>query len=403
MIGRRPGGERRERLPRDVIVLGVIAFCVAVGFGVLVPVLPVFAREFGVSNVAVGAVVSAFAVMRLVASPWCAAIMRVLGERTVLAVGMAIVAASSALAGLAQTYAQLLVLRGVGGIGSAMFTVSAMTLLLGSTSPAIRGRAAAFYQGGFLLGGMAGPAVGGALAGISLTAPFFFYAATLVVAGAVGLVFLRARVTGPQVADEAAMPFHVAWRDVRYRAACLSNLAQGWNSFGVRNSLIPILITEVLLYQAHWTGIVFAIAAVAQTATIGIAGKLVDTRGRRPAMIGAGLGAGACLLLAPFMPNLWLLALVLVGYALASAFLGTAPAASVGDVAGAHSAKAVAAFSMCADIGSIVGPLAAGALADAFGFPVAFAAGAILMVAAGFYAFRMPGRFEADAAGAPHE
>ena len=47
----------RTSLPRDVLVLGLIAFCVAVGFGVLVPVLPVFARSFGVDNFAVGAVV----------------------------------------------------------------------------------------------------------------------------------------------------------------------------------------------------------------------------------------------------------------------------------------------------------------------------------------------------------
>ncbi len=64
----RTGGQ-----PRDVWVLGVIAFCVAVGFGVLVPVLPVFARSFGVGNFEVGAVISVFALMRLVSSARSAA------------------------------------------------------------------------------------------------------------------------------------------------------------------------------------------------------------------------------------------------------------------------------------------------------------------------------------------
>ena len=40
----------RTSLPRDVLVLGLIAFCVAVGFGVLVPVLPVFARSLPASG-----------------------------------------------------------------------------------------------------------------------------------------------------------------------------------------------------------------------------------------------------------------------------------------------------------------------------------------------------------------
>ena len=42
-------------MPRDVFVLTLIAFLVAVGFGVMVPVLPVFARSFHVSGFMVGA------------------------------------------------------------------------------------------------------------------------------------------------------------------------------------------------------------------------------------------------------------------------------------------------------------------------------------------------------------
>ena len=47
-----------------------------------------------------------------------------------------------------------LVLRGIGGLGSAMFTVSALALLLRVAAPEQRGRAAAVWQGGFLLGGI---------------------------------------------------------------------------------------------------------------------------------------------------------------------------------------------------------------------------------------------------------
>ena len=49
-----------------------------------------------------------------------------------MATGIYIVAVSSGLAGISQSYVQLLLLRGLGGIGSAMFTVSAFTLLLTS-------------------------------------------------------------------------------------------------------------------------------------------------------------------------------------------------------------------------------------------------------------------------------
>ena len=393
-----PGAETngwipRPRLAREVAVLGVIAFFVMVGFGVVVPVLPVYVRSFGVGYVEVGAVLSAFALMRLVASPFCGRLIDWWGERSLLAVGIGIVAISSGLAGIAQTYPQLLLLRGVGGIGSAMFSISAMTLLLGSTSPGIRARAIGFYQGGFLIGGMAGPAIGGLLATVSLTAPFFFYAATLAVAGVIGLVLLRSSPRG--AADEsgasiARIPFRTVLRDRRFRAACLANFAQGWTSFGVRSALVPVLIVEVLNGPSSWTGIAFACAAVAQTLALAPAARFIDTVGRKPAIVGAFVVAAATIMVVPFAANIWILTGLLCLYGVAAAFMGTAPAASVGDAASGSGGRPVAVFSMFSDVGAIVGPLVAGFLVDTVSYPVAFGVGALFLLATSVYALRMP-------------
>src|SRR4051812_50106445 len=98
---------------------------VALGFGLVAPALPLFAREFGVGKAAAGAVVAAFALMRLVMAPFVGRMVNAVGERLLLATGIGVVAVSSALAGLSQSYWQLLVLRGAGGIGSIMFSVHA--------------------------------------------------------------------------------------------------------------------------------------------------------------------------------------------------------------------------------------------------------------------------------------
>ncbi|MFS4505360.1 MFS transporter [Clavibacter sp. Sh2141] len=390
---RGPARAPRPKLPRDVLVLGVIAFFVMVGFGVVVPVLPVYARSFGVGSFEIGAVISAFALMRLVMSPFVARIMDAVGERTVLAVGLAIVALSSGLAGLAQDYVQLLLLRGAGGIGSAMFSVAAMTLLLGSTDPTRRARAIGFYQGGFLIGGMAGPALGALLATVSLTAPFFFYAATLAVASVIGLLLLSKRTgevapTGPV---EPPRAFGEVLRDTRYRGALLANLGNGWASMGVRSSLIPLLVVEVIRAPAASTGIAFACAAVVQALALAPAARFVDTVGRRPAIIGSFAVAGVLMIAIPFAPNVIVLTILLCLFGAAASFMGTAPAAAVGDAAGGRSGRPVAVFSMVSDLGAIVGPLVAGYLADAVSFPVAFATGAVLLLAASAYALlRMP-------------
>lgn len=380
-----------QRLPRDVVVLGVIAFFVMVGFGVVIPVLPVYVRSFGVGYVEVGAVVSAFALVRLIASPFCGCLINRGGERTILAIGIGIVAVSSGLVGIAETYPQVLILRGVGGVGSAMFTISAMTLLLGSTPSHLRGRAMGFYQGGFLIGGMAGPAIGGLLAVISLQAPFFFYAGTLAVAGLVGLFLLQPKALEvPGGPTSGPVPFRIVARDPRFIAACLANLAQGWSSFGVRSALVPVLVVEVLHRPPVWTGIAFAIAAVAQTIALGPAGKFVDTVGRRPAIVGAYAVGAVAMLIIPFAADVWTLIAMLCLYGVAAAFMGTAPAAAVGDASGARGGQPVAVFSAFADVGAIIGPLAAGALVDAVSFPAAFGTAVVLMLVASAYALRMP-------------
>ncbi len=385
----------RPRLSRDVLVLGVIAFFVMVGFGVVIPVLPVYVRTFGVGYVEVGAVVSAFALMRFAFSPVVGRLIDWAGERIILSAGIGIVAVSSAFVGLAQSYPEVLLLRAAGGIGSAMFTVSAMTLILGTTAPTLRGRSVGFFQGGFLIGGMAGPALGGLLSTISLTAPFFFYAGTLAIAGVVGAVLLRSRsgVGSTNSRGDAPVPFRTVLRDRRFLAATLTNFAQGWTAFGVRGALVPVFVVEVLRGPASWTGIVFAVAAVAQTLALGPAGRFVDTVGRRPAIVGGAAVGGAAFLAAAFASDVWTLTALLSVYGVASAFLGTAPAASVGDAAGSRGGRPVAVFSMASDFGAILGPLAAGWLAETASFPAAFGVGAALLIVSSLYALRMPGTY----------
>jgi len=373
-----------DQMPRDVWVLSLVALLVAIGFGVMVPVLPVFARSFSVSQFQVGAVISAFALARLAMGPFCGRLNRAIGERVALGSGIGIVALSTVGAGLSQSYLQLLVLRGVGGIGSAMFSVAAMSLLLASVGPQLRGRASALYSGGFLIGGMAGPAVGGLLAAISIRAPFFFYAATLVLAGGAGLALLSRRtVTPADKTGEAVLALADVWRRPGYRLACAANFTTGWQAQGARSTLVPLLVVEVLDRPTSWTGLAFAVAAIVQAVLLQPAGRLVDTWGRRP-MLAAGLVmCAASSALIPFAPNMAWLVVSLCVFGAGSAVMSTAPTAMVGDATAGTGGTPVAVFQMASDLGSIIGPLAVGALADHYPLPIAFGIGAALMAVLG--------------------
>ena len=175
-------------LPREVAILSSVSFTVALGYGIVAPGIPAFARQFGVSTAAAASVISAFALMRIIGALPSGRLVDRLGERKMIAIGIAIVAASSVLAGFSAPSPSSSVLRGVGGLGSAMFSVGAQTLLLRCVPSGLRGRASGLYTGGFLLGGISGPAIGGLVAAWSLRAPFFIYGGMLLVPAAIALV-----------------------------------------------------------------------------------------------------------------------------------------------------------------------------------------------------------------------
>lgn len=380
---------RRSRLlgglPPEVLVLVAVSFCVALGFGIVAPALPVFAKSFDVSATAASAVISVFALIRFMSAAPSGWLVDRLGERIVLATGLGIVAVSSALAGLSTTYLQLLLLRGIGGFGSAMFTVSSMGLLLRVVTPDIRGRALGAYQGGFLLGGVAGPAIGGLVTGISIRLPFFVYAGTLSVAVVVVVTMLaRTELGAKDPAKASAEPAESGWASLRraarnraYLTALAVNLGSGFTVFGLRSALVPLFVVEALGATPAVTGYGLLASAAVQAVLLLPAGRLADNRGRRPALIlGTSITIVGMVLLAVAHGELHFLAAMAVLGA-GTAFLSSAPAAVVGDVThGRRSGSVVAAYQMTSDFGSIVGPLLAGSIVDATGsFSAAFLVG----------------------------
>jgi MFS family permease len=279
-------------LPGEVRALVGVAFMVALGFGVVAPAIPLFARQFGVGKAAAGAVISAFALMRLLAAPFVGRLVNAAGERVVLATGIGVVAVSSALAGLAQDYWQLLVLRGIGGLGSIMFSVSAISLLIRVTPSHQRGRAQGLWAGAFLIGLIAGPAVG-TVATWSLRAPFFLYAGTLVIAGSLGLAKLRhSKLVAPQAARANPLPLREALRSRAYLAALAASFAGDFAVVGSRSALVPQFVTDRLHLAPSWVYAAFLVVSVVSGALLAPFGRFADTRGRRPVIIG-GLTIGA--------------------------------------------------------------------------------------------------------------
>ena len=370
-------------LPQEVAAISAVAFCVALGFGIVGPVIPAFAREFKVSAFAAGLVVSLFAAMRLAGAPLAAWLIDRYDERKVLAYGLATLALTTFLAGLSAEYWQLLFFRGISGLGSIAFSVSSLSLLIKVSTPEQRGRAAAAWSGGFLAGGLTGPVFGGVFVAWSLRAPFFVYAFTLVMASLVAWRGLaHSQFVSESESDEApTLSLRAAARLYNYRSVVFSNFANGFVRFGVVNALPAIFVVEVLKLDPVVTSAGFLLSSAAQAVLLSRAGRLTDTLGRKPVIIAgasATLISQALLLLHPQV--IWfMLSMLVLGFS--GAFMSSAPSAILGDLTGGKARGPVlAATQMAGDLGSVLGPLVGGYVLDVTGsFPAAFSTGLAVM------------------------
>ena len=377
----------KVRIPREIWVLIASAFVIALGFGLITPVLPQFAQSFGVGATASSIVVSAFAFFRLVFAPGGGRLIARLGERPVYLMGLVIVAISTGATAFAQTYWQLLVFRGLGGIGSVMFTVSAVALMVRLSPPTIRARVSSAYASAFLIGGIGGPVVGGLLGNLGLRVPFIVYAITLLLAAGVVAVFLGGASLRPDenAAALPAMTFRDGWGDSAYRAAVASGFANGWANFGVRNAILPLFAAVVIGKQPWVAGMALAVFAAGNAVGLTVSGRLSDRLGRRPFIISGLVVSGLATAVTGFSTNLPVLVVLSVIAGLGSGALNPAQQASLADVVGRdrNGGPALAAFQMSADTGAIIGPIVAGLLVDIGSYSLAFGVtGAITLLAA---------------------
>lgn len=373
------------KLPFEVWALVAGGFTVALGYGVVAPAIPQFALEFQVSNFAASAIVSAFALMRLVGAPIAGWLSGKISERNLYTTGILIVAASTGAAAFAMTYTQFLVLRGLGGIGSAMFTIAATALLVEASPPTARARVASVNAGGFLLGGLLGPVMGGIVAGFGIRATFVFYFFTLVAAAIVVAIALRSKRARAAVPTNAPAPAEtMTLREAlgfsQYRALLLSCFTFGWSSFGVRVSLVPIFVAVVFMGDATMAAWALAAYAAGNAMFILPSGRWNDTIGRKPLLI-AGMAVLAVSYFAfPASPNIWVAMAVLLAAGIGSALANPGQQAVLADVLGRkRGGMVVSAYSMASDLGGVLGPLIAGAVVDFAGFGWAFGITAALL------------------------
>jgi MFS family permease len=257
-----------------------------------------------------------------------------------------------------------------------MFSVSAGSLLMRSVSDDFRARAQSLFNGGFLLGGISGPAFGGVLAGISLRAPFFVYSLSLAMAAITALFFLSEKKLGRKVDlptnQVGQTTLGQAFKLRPYQIALILAFINNWILFGLRSSILPLFVIEKLNSTATIAGIGLTLGALIQGLFMLKGGKYSDVKGRKAALLLGGIFIMFGILMLSFTTNATIYFISMALFGLGSAYVGTAPGSVVGDIIKGRGGQVIAAWQMAGDAGMIVGPILVGLLTDIFSYQVAF-------------------------------
>jgi DHA1 family multidrug resistance protein-like MFS transporter len=171
-------------LKRLAVILSMIV-TVFIGFGLVIPVLPMMVAGVGAKPYHLGLMLAIYSAVGFFMSPWWGRLSDRIGRKPVLVTGLFGFALSFFLFGLAKDMLWLMyVARIIGGGFSGAVTATAMAYIADVTGVEDRTRGMAFAGMSIGLGFIIGPGVGGALSSFGVATPFFV-AAALALANAI--------------------------------------------------------------------------------------------------------------------------------------------------------------------------------------------------------------------------
>lgn len=377
--------------PVLVVIMGTIAGHLLI-MGMLLPVLPLYAKTFGVSDAALGLVITVFGIGRLLIDIPAGLLADKLGRKVLMVGGPLLIAVGSIGCALAESFGWLVAWRLVQGIGAGAYMTAATIVAADVSSPETRGRIMALHQAALLIGAGSGPAVGG------LLAETWGHEAVFWVSMAIGLA--SATFTLWRYRETRSAPRHGQDHSVRALGPVIANpalrvaLIVSFGLFMTRSSafmqLLPLSGEERFGLGPGHMGIGFALLAAANLMMLPYAGRLVNRIGTVPMVVMACVGLAAGMALAGLTGSVVLFFVAMIVLGLASGLEGP----SLSSYATAHAPEGrygptMGAMRFVGDLGFVVGPVMLGALVDhtTWGYGGALlVAAAILIVIAVLFA-----------------
>ena len=386
----RSRGERRPLPPGFGTIWTTVAVDL-IGFGVVLPLLPLYAERFHASAATIGALFASFSLAQLVFAPLWGRVSDRVGRKPVLILSLVGTAVGTLLTGLAGALPLLFAGRIVDGMSGASVSV-AHAAVADVAPPAERARLFGLLGAAFGVGFVAGPAIGALAALVDARLPFFVAAA---IAGINALVALRRlpetnrRSAGvaatppwtPQTGLEDEVVVESTGAVVRHVPTLLVVAFVSLVAFSAFEVTFPLFGHARLGFKLTSTaGLFVAIGLLLAAVQSSLVHPAVRRFGEAGTLRFGLIVNGVGLLLLAAVHSWWLLVPALVALvvgqglampALTATFAGSAGAKRTGGVLGVQqSANGLA---------RVVGPLVGGFLFEHVGVAAPYVAGAVFM------------------------
>jgi MFS family permease len=366
-----------------LVIIFLIVAIDLIGFGLIIPILPYYAKSFGASATTLGFLMMSYSAMQFVFSPLWGRRSDKIGRRKVLLVCIFGMMCAMVALGCAHSVPQLFLARLLAGFFGANLSV-AQAYIADITTLDQRAKGMGLIGAAFGIGFLIGPALGGVLSKWGYGMPAFVAAGLSLI----NLIFALVALPEPKI-DEAQRALdrprltHQVWGDtLRHHPVALAIILFFLVTMGmaqIETSFALFLLARFGL-DAYHAGLILALMALMMALIQGGSiGKLAHAFGERRlvaygsfVMVASLLGISFSTLLHTFIACVVLYA---VGYALANPSLASlasrfAPADAQGATMGVYQSAG--------SLGRILGPLIAGVLFDRLGPAVPFTAASFI-------------------------
>lgn len=307
----------RSRSPLYVLFLTV--FIDMVGFGIVNPVLPLYAERFHATPLAIGWLTGIYSGMQIIFTPVLGRLSDRYGRRPVLMLSLAGTALGFLLMGWARSLVFLFLARVIAGITGGNISIP-QAYIADVTTPPERSKWMGMIGAAFGLGFTFGPMIGGIMSRISYAAPFYLAAA--IAAANVVLIYFILPESLP--AEHRAQPHEDAsvievfrhgtgWMFANVVATYFFLVA----GFAIMTTLFALFTEKRFGYDAHANGYLFGfIGIVTVIVQGGLIGRLVRAFGETWLARAGLVITAASLVVLPLCTTLTSLLLICVGFSL---------------------------------------------------------------------------------------